>query len=72
MVAGLHVHTFASHAALSGQPAYDRIRQYTSQTCGTTIGGAPPPATNPVTVTTIADPDVTGPDATGVGTTLAP
>ena len=38
-------------AALSGQPAYTRIQQYTSLTCGTDIGGTPPPATNPVTVT---------------------
>lgn len=51
-------------AALSGQPAYTRIQQYTSQTCGTDIGGPPPPATNPVTVTTIPDPDATEPTTT--------
>lgn len=53
-----------SDAALSGQPAYTRIQQYTSSTCGTDIGGPPPVATNPVTATTIPDPDATGPSTT--------
>ena len=50
-------------AALSGEPAYTRIQQYTATTCGTSLGGTPPPATNPVTATTIADPDATAPDS---------
>ena len=52
-------------AALSGEPAYTQIKRYTATTCGRNLGGGPPPATNPVTATTIADPDATAPDSSG-------
>lgn len=52
-------------AALSGEPAYTKIKQYTATTCGTNLGGGPPPATNPVTATTIADPEATAPGSSG-------
>ncbi|MFM2072395.1 MAG: hypothetical protein RLZZ623_2658 [Actinomycetota bacterium] len=36
----------ATDAALTGQPAYTRIQQYTKASCGTDIG-SPPPMTSP-------------------------
>jgi hypothetical protein len=47
----------ANDAALSGQPAYTRIQQYTKANCGTDIG-SPPPPTNPATP--IPAPSTTG------------
>lgn len=45
----------ANMAALTGQPSYTRIQQYTQVECSIAIG-TPPTPTNPVTATTLPPP----------------